>query len=285
MSGHTVNALLKCGNDLSTLNVLSAICNIANVHINKACDVITKGRNFIIDQIKNQGKPKLLKGSFFKDISDAKSWHRIRLSLSVESSEPTSNDQPNQVPFKLKKISSTNDTSLKPVRKADEMEKTSVTIPKVVDKPSRSSSDNLKSHKDSKMKKLTPNCRKSSKDSTSVKARRSSTHKSVLPCDYALLEIPDEKDFDYICPRCGLRLCKSMEFPKLLPRIQAHILEHGEKETNSKRRLNDNQSEDFLKRHMSFIKYVEELEDEPCQIDYFQFPKKKCLPISNRNMK
>lgn len=279
MSGHTVNALLKCGNDLSTLNVLNTICNLANVQIGKACDVITKGRSFIIDQIKNQGKPKLLKGPFFKDISDAKSWHRIRLSLPAESSELTSNTKSNQVPFKLKKITSTNDASLNTVTKADEMEKTSIRIPKVVDKSSRvssnSSSDSLKSHKDSKMKRLAVNCRKSSKDSPSLKASRSNTHKSVLPCDYTLLGIPDEKDFDYICPRCELRLFKSMEFPKLLPRIQAHILAHGEKETDSKRRLNNNQSEDFLKRHVSFIKYVEELEDEPCQIDYLQFPKKK----------
>lgn len=74
LSGHVVNVLLRSGPELPTPNGLERVAALAGRSVAEVSALMTSGRTFVVEQIRNQGKLRLLKSQFFKDLSGAKTW-------------------------------------------------------------------------------------------------------------------------------------------------------------------------------------------------------------------
>lgn len=272
ISGHVVNVMLRSNSELLTPYMVKKVADLAGESLKEAVESITTGRSFILEQIRNQEKARLLKFQFYKDLSNAKVWHQFRFSMddlpSISSTnsavaskpiklikepkaktiEPVPSDELPPAPIKLRIRASSN-------KEAAPKKKTEVKAKRAAVKIIKKSE---KIAKKSELKKVAVTGRKrpgpkAKAERKPQKARRTDKTKSFLAPSLWEIELPVENDFEYVCPICKVVLEKSRKLPEILPRIKIHLSLHCKDDyipTNTDK-------DDFSERLQRFILYVD----------------------------
>lgn len=238
ITGHTINVLIRSNVNLESQSVVRKVAGLARQSGKEVVGQIGAGRDFVIEQVKCQSSA-LAKHQFFKDLAGAKTWIALRnaVNSSPELDVIAASDSDSE-PL-IRKISNKMKLALPPPPPASALK--AKLIP-----PGSVSVVKNKGGRPPKVKKLPIPVQK---------ARRSPSSLSLLPGNLKALPLPDELQFDYTCPFCGLTLSKSRSLTRLKPRIELHLRQHGD-DTPEKRH------KDFAKRFDRFLEYLEDRRKE-----------------------
>lgn len=220
LSGHAINTMLRSNAELLTPYMIKKIADLALLDFSSTIQKITSNRPFIIEQIKNQRNDKLLRYQFFKDLANAKTWDQLTTtmiaqftSLNARAPADNSNGKDSKPPVSIASAKSR-------IKKTNEPGKSAML------KRSIGANSSGTSRKVSSVRKKIKE-RSSGAYDTPQMAKRTHTGLSHIGASLLVMQIPEENSFEYKCPFCCIKISKTSSMPKLLPRIQYHLREHG----------------------------------------------------------
>lgn len=235
LSGHVVNVLLRSGPELPTPSGLERVAALAGRSVAEVSALMTSGRTFVVEQIRNQGKLRLLKSQFFKDLSNAKTWADCERLVAADQKRAEKSERSVDVGDRKREKKKALAEKRALTEKKPSAEKKVLTGKKLpAEKPPAEKKLPAEKKSLAGKKPSLPATALVAQETAPVAeeaaaapmAKRSDLSVSLLPCHMVVLDLPSETDFEFQCPYCMLVLRKSRALPKLLPRIRAHLALH-----------------------------------------------------------